>query len=49
MQVIGLGDLGSLSEARAVVRNSFDVEGYHPINRNGWDDAYQTLLKLLEK
>jgi rhamnulokinase len=48
MQAIGLGHLGSLAEARAVVRNSFDVAEYHPTNRAGWDEAYAKLLKLLE-
>jgi rhamnulokinase len=48
MQAIGLGHLGSLSEAREVVRNSFDVAEYHPTNHNGWDEAYGKSLKLLE-
>ena len=48
MQAIGLGHLGSLAEARDVVRNSFDVEEYHPSNRDSWDEAYQKLLSLLE-
>ena len=48
MQAIGLGHLGSLADAREVVRNSFDVEEYHPGNREGWDEAYQKLLKLME-
>ena len=30
MQAIALGQLGSLTDARAVVRKSFDVESYHP-------------------
>jgi rhamnulokinase len=49
MQAIALGDLGSLSEVREVVRNSFDVEEYHPANRDGWNEAYQNLLKITEK
>jgi rhamnulokinase len=48
MQAIGLGHLSSLTEARAVVRNSFEVEEYHPGNRDGWDEAYERLLNLLE-
>jgi rhamnulokinase len=48
MQAIGLGRLGSLAEAREVVRNSFDVEEYHPGNRAGWDEAYAKLLDLME-
>lgn len=48
MQAIGLGHLNSLAEARTVVRNSFEVEEYHPGNREGWDEAYEKLLELLD-
>jgi rhamnulokinase len=46
MQAIALGQLGSLAEARAVVRNSFDVETYQPGSRVGWNEAFEKLLKL---
>jgi rhamnulokinase len=48
MQAIGLGHLGSLAEARAVVRASFDVEEYHPAREVGWDEAYSRLLQLFD-
>jgi rhamnulokinase len=48
MQAIGLEHLGSLADARAVVRASFNVEEYHPTANDGWDEAYATLLKLIE-
>jgi rhamnulokinase len=48
MQAIGLGHLNSLAEAREVVRNSFDLEEYHPGDRDGWDEAYGNLVKLLD-
>ncbi len=44
MQAIGLEHLGSLNDARAVVRASFDVEEYHPTHNDGWDEAYSKLL-----
>jgi len=47
-QAIALGQLGSLAEARAVVRKSFDVETYQPGHSAGWDVAYQKLLKLMD-
>ena len=47
MQAIGLGDLSSLSDARAVVHASFDVEEYHPASGDGWDEAYSKLLSLM--
>jgi len=31
-----------------VVRNSFEVEEYHPGNREGWDEAYEKQLELLD-
>jgi rhamnulokinase len=49
MQAIGLGHLGSLNEARAVVRASFEVDEYHPVRDHGWDEAYSQLLKLTER
>ena len=49
MQAIGLGHLGSLADVRAVVRNSFEVEEYHPTDRDGWDEAYAKLLTLMNK
>jgi rhamnulokinase len=49
MQAIGLGHLASLSEARAVVRASFEVEEYQPARHDRWDEAYSRLLKLLNQ
>ncbi len=46
MQAIGLGHLGSLSEAREIVRASFEVEECHPAAKDGWDEAYKKLLNL---
>jgi rhamnulokinase len=48
MQAIALGQLGSLAEARAVVRNSFDVESYGPGSSAGWDEAYAKFVKMVE-
>ncbi len=46
MQAIALGQLGSLAEARAVVRKSFDVETCQPANCASWDEAFEKLLKM---
>jgi sugar (pentulose or hexulose) kinase len=48
MQAIGLGHLGSLAEARTVVRASFTVEEYHPVRDDGWQEAYSRLLQLMD-
>ena len=46
VQAIALGQLGSLAEARAVVRRSFELDRYQPAAAADWDAAYQRLLDL---
>jgi rhamnulokinase len=48
MQAISLKDLDSLTDARTVVRASFEVEEFHPVY-DGWDEAYAKLLSLMER
>jgi rhamnulokinase len=47
IQAVGLGILNSLSEAREVVRNSFEVKTYTPQASDRWQSPYQRFLKLL--
>lgn len=47
MQAIALGHLGSLWDARAVVRSSTEVLTFEPGARAGWDDAYARFLRLV--
>jgi rhamnulokinase len=47
MQAMALGHIGSLSEARQVVRNSFEVLTFEPGDQIGWDAAYAALLDLM--
>jgi rhamnulokinase len=47
MQAISLGHLGSLEDARQVVRNSFEVETYDPRPAEGWEEAYGRFVGLL--
>ena len=47
MQMITLGELGSLQDARHLVRHSFEIENYHPGDGNGWESAYQKLKSIL--
>ena len=47
VQAIAAGDVGSIAEAREVIRRSFDVEEYEPQNTKAWDDAYPRFLNLL--
>ena len=48
MQAIALGHIGTLSEGRALVRRSFEVESYQPGSRAGWENAYAGFLNLLQ-
>ena len=46
IQSLALGHLGSLSEIRHTVRNSFEIEEYLPQDQPTWKQAYQHFLKL---
>jgi rhamnulokinase len=48
MQAIGLKHLGSLVEARGIVRTSFIPEVYEPKPTTGWDEAYSRLQKVMK-
>jgi len=48
MQAVADGAVGSIAEAREVVRRSFDVEEYEPKNTAAWDDAFPRFLKVVE-
>ncbi len=47
MQAVAAGDVGSIAQAREVIRRSFDVEIYEPRNTSAWDDAFGRFLKLV--
>ena len=47
VQAIGLGILGSLAEAREVVRRSFEVATFTPHNADAWQAPYQRFRSLL--
>lgn len=46
-QAIGTGDLGSLSEMRQVIRQSFELETFEPKNAAAFDGEYDRYLKLV--
>src|SRR5437016_5177341 len=47
VQAIGLGVLGSLADAREVVRRSFEVRTFTPRNPEAWQEPYQRFLGFL--
>ncbi|MBP1600955.1 MAG: carbohydrate kinase, partial [Acidobacteria bacterium] len=48
MQLIALGELGSIEEGRAVIRRSFHTEAYEPRDTHRWEDTYRGFLKLMQ-
>jgi rhamnulokinase len=48
VQALGLGILGSLAEAREVVRRSFEVRTYLPQQAEIWQGPYERFLRYVE-
>ncbi len=46
-QAIALGDIASLAEARAVVRESFEPTLYEPTRHAEWTQAYARFEEIL--
>ena len=49
MQALTMGYVGSIAEARDLIRRSFDVVTYEPEATAGWDDIYDRYLEIMEK
>ncbi|MGB8648396.1 MAG: rhamnulokinase family protein [Anaerolineae bacterium] len=47
LQALAVGEIGSIADARAIVRQSFPVEVFQPVDRAGWDEAYARLCALV--
>ncbi|MDD5647986.1 MAG: rhamnulokinase [Dehalococcoidia bacterium] len=47
VQLMALGEIGSLSQAREIVARSFETVIYEPGNTSNFDDAYARFLKLV--
>jgi rhamnulokinase len=43
-QAMALGYVGSLGEARQIVRHSFDLVTYEPVDARQWEEAYRRLV-----
>lgn len=46
VQLIALGELDDLAQARAVIRASYPPKHYHPVAVQAWDDAYRHFCGL---
>lgn len=49
VQAMATGDVKSLADARAIVRNSFDVKHYEPRETAKWGEAYERFKKLVTR
>jgi rhamnulokinase len=49
VQAIGLGLLGSLADAREIVRRSFEVRAYEPRSPESWQGPYNRFLNYLDQ
>ncbi|MHB1037395.1 MAG: rhamnulokinase [Pirellulales bacterium] len=47
MQAVAAGDVGSIAEAREVIRRSFSVEEYEPQDTVRWDEAFGKFASLV--
>jgi rhamnulokinase len=47
MQAVSAGVVGSIAEAREVIRRSFSVEEYHPQDPDPWDAAQERYRRLI--
>jgi len=47
MQAVAAGDIGSIREAREVIRDSFDVEQFTPHEPEPWDTAFARFERLM--
>lgn len=47
MQAMAMGEIGTLSELRGVVRNSFETETYEPHDAQAWDDACERFGEVM--
>ena len=47
VQMMALGEISDISEARAVIKNSFDIKSYTPDGAVEWDKAYAKFKEIL--
>ncbi len=47
VQMMALGEVSDLSEARDMVKNSFEIRVYEPENHEFWRERYETWRKVV--
>ena len=48
MQAIASGAIGSIAQARDIIRASFDVQEYRPRQPQAWDEAFERFERLVK-
>ena len=46
---MAVGAVKSLADARAIVRQSFDVKRYEPKEAGKWDQAFERYMEIVAK
>ena len=49
VQLMASGALKDISEARSVIKDSFDVKEYLPADSDSWNEAYEKFKAIIEK
>ena len=49
VQAMAMGAIKNLNEGRKVVKNSFDITEYTPIDADKWDEAYNKWKEIIKK
>jgi rhamnulokinase len=47
IQAVAAGEVGGIAQAREVIRQSFSVEEYQPVNPTQWNDRYSNYLAVV--
>lgn len=48
MQAVAAGEVGSIAQAREIIRQSFPLDEYQPQNTASWDEAFGRFLQVLQ-
>lgn len=49
VQMMAIGEIADLKEARKIIKNSFDTKEYTPRDVDAWKNAYEQFKKVLSK
>lgn len=47
VQFMALGEIKDIKEARRIIKNSFEIKSYEPVESEKWNEAYERFVKIL--